>query len=159
MTDALNKHGNNFHPDLPPCVVCGGDEWSNNDVTMAHGITAYYSCARDGCNGRALAVFRGLGFLALFSAPLVDGSYLVPVWANVWIQGCLNAMSTADMNGCVHGGKAVPECLLTPVVPVERHGAFFTCSDGAWWPAEPGSPQDMAAPFRRRVEALKATHA
>lgn len=51
MSD-LNRHGNNAHPDLPPCVRCKGENYSTCDMALAAGTTIQYACR--GCDLRVV---------------------------------------------------------------------------------------------------------
>lgn len=145
----MNRQGNNFHPDLPPCPRCGSVDWTNNDVHMGHGIQAFYSCATAGCDGRAKADYLALGTLVLFEAPIEDdGCYRVPRGAAEWIRSTKQALASADINACVHGGKDPPAAIVTP--PASGDGLLGTAE--LW----DGLRRGLGSSRRAAVDAAQA---
>lgn len=56
MSD-LNRHSNNCHPDLPPCVCCGREDFATSETRLGHGVSIQYACP--GCDLRVIYRYCG----------------------------------------------------------------------------------------------------
>lgn len=141
------------HNSLPACHLCDKRAWKSNDVIMGGMTQCFYSCATQGCSGRAAAFWCGLGLLVLFDQPLSpDGHYSIPEASSSWVNSAVKVIRTADINECVHCDKAPPATLRLPPAP---GGALHFAGDNEWLSVGPGASLDIAHLFAARVHSLR----
>lgn len=118
---------------------------------MAGMTQCFYSCGTDGCTGRGVAIWCGLGLLVLWDGPLIDGCYSVPRPSHEWINAAIKALRAADINGCVHEDKPPPATL--PLPPAPGGALHFAGED--WHLIAEGVSFDLADQFAVRVSDLR----
>ena len=146
------RHGNNIHPELPPCPFCGHWAWRTCDTHMGLFCQVFYECETAECRGTATALTCGLAMASIFERPALLGTYRVV--GSDWINAVLKTLRRADLNGCIYAKDEPPAQMLVEV-PVPA-GATFLYAGDAWQVALPTEIVDLSALFRKRVELGRA---
>lgn len=146
------RHGNNLHPELPPCPACGEWAWRTGGVTMGLGVSATYTCGSPDCLGTAHVLFCGLALAVTFERrPEEFDSIDIPRLLGEWLGSARAALRRADINDCVHAGVEPPSSIAVPLP------APSGCLYGwvAWERAASGDYVELGNLFRARVSKLR----
>ncbi len=146
------RHGNNLHPELPPCPTCGEWAWRTGGVTMGVHTSATYTCGSPECLGTAHALFCGLALAVIFERhPEEFDSIDIPPQLGDWLGSARRALRSANINECVHAGVEPPGSIVVPLP------ALSGCLYGwvAWERAARGDLVDLGQLFCARVARLR----
>lgn len=141
------RHGNNLHPELPPCPTCGEWAWRTGGVTMGVHTSATYTCGSPGCLGTAHALFCGLALAVIFDRqPEEFDSIDIPRP----LGSASAALRHANVNECVYADVEPPTSIAVPLPAASGCLGWV-----AWEHATSGDHVELGHLFRARVSKLR----
>ena len=146
------RHGNNLHPELPPCPTCGEWAWRSGEIRMGLGCCATYTCGSPECLSTAHVVVCGLALAVIFERqPEEFDSIDIPHPLVEWLCSASAELRRANINECVHAGVEPPGSIVVPLP------ALSGCLYGwvAWERAACGDLVDLGQLFCARVARLR----
>lgn len=148
----MTRHGNNLHPEVPPCPTCGEWAWRSGEIRMGLGCCATYTCGSPECLSTAHVVVCGLALAVIFERqPEEFDSIDIPHPLVEWLCSALAELRRANINECVHAGVEPPSSIVI------RQPAPSGCLYGwvGWELVLAGDSVDLGPLFCARVLKLR----